>query len=272
MIEIYTDGSCNDRSGGWGALVVEASRRRFLSGRASDTTSNRMELTAAIRALESLPQGTEVTLYSDSKCLINTMTLGWKRNANLDLWQSLDNLVNEQRVRWEWVRGHAGNPGNEFADALAEFEAGGRKSRPRLERYLTSEATGETPREPLTHIDASGKARMVDVGWKPDTERMAVARGSVVMRPETLDLIKSGGFEKGDVIGVAQIAGIMGAKSTSGLIPLCHPLPLNQVSVEFEIDEDRSAVDVTATASTTGQDRGGDGGDDRREHSRFDHL
>ncbi len=103
----------------------------------------------------------------------------------------------------------------------------------------------------LTHVDESGKARMVDVGWKPDTQRQAVARGSVVMKPETLALIKANGLEKGDVLGVARVAGIMGAKSTSQLIPLCHPLPLDHVAVEFQLDEQRSAVDITATASTT---------------------
>ncbi|MCI0440873.1 MAG: cyclic pyranopterin monophosphate synthase MoaC [Chloroflexi bacterium] len=92
---------------------------------------------------------------------------------------------------------------------------------------------------------------MVDVGWKPDTERVAVAKGSISMQPETLALIKSNGFEKGDVIGVARIAGIMGAKSASQLIPLCHPLPLSQVTVDFELDDERSAVHITATAKTT---------------------
>jgi cyclic pyranopterin phosphate synthase len=92
---------------------------------------------------------------------------------------------------------------------------------------------------------------MVDVGEKPETQRVAVARGSVVMKPETLRLIQSSGLEKGDVLGVARIAGIMGAKSTSQLIPMCHPLPLDQVTVEFELDEQASAVDITATARTT---------------------
>ncbi len=103
----------------------------------------------------------------------------------------------------------------------------------------------------LTHVDESGKAKMVDVGWKPDTQRLAVARGSVVMKPETLALIKANGLEKGDVLGVARVAGIMGAKNTSQLVPLCHPLPLDHVAVEFQLDEKRSAVEITATARTT---------------------
>ena len=111
--------------------------------------------------------------------------------------------------------------------------------------------TAEPSGSSLTHIDESGNARMVDVGWKADTERVAVARGSIAMQPDTLALIKSNGFEKGDVIGIARIAGIMGAKNTSQLIPLCHPLPLNQVTVDFELDDEHNAVDITATAKTT---------------------
>ncbi|MBF8266896.1 MAG: moaC [Dehalococcoidia bacterium] len=103
----------------------------------------------------------------------------------------------------------------------------------------------------LTHLDEQGRARMVDVGWKEETQREAVARGSVVMKKQTLELIKMGGVEKGDVLSVARVAGIMGAKRTSDLIPLCHPLPLDQVTVELELDEARSAVNITATARTT---------------------
>jgi cyclic pyranopterin monophosphate synthase len=94
---------------------------------------------------------------------------------------------------------------------------------------------------------------MVDVSGKPDSERWAVARGEVVMRPETLDLIKQGAMKKGDVLAVAQIAGVMAAKRTSELIPLCHPLPLHQVTVEMELDESLPGVRVTATALTTGK-------------------
>ena len=94
---------------------------------------------------------------------------------------------------------------------------------------------------------------MVDVGDKPDTQREAVARGRVVMQPETLALIRDNAFDKGDVLGVARIAGIMGAKNTSQLIPLCHPLPLNKIAVEFDLDDDASAVNITSTARTTGK-------------------
>ena len=105
----------------------------------------------------------------------------------------------------------------------------------------------------LTHVDQSGKAQMVDVGSKPDTRREAIAKGRVVMKRETLGLIQQNAFDKGDVLGVARIAGIMGAKSTSTLIPLCHPLPLNKVAIEFDLDTDSNTVEIKATARTTGK-------------------
>lgn len=105
----------------------------------------------------------------------------------------------------------------------------------------------------LTHLDEQGKARMVDVGAKPDTERVAVAAGSVTMQPETLRLIRDGALKKGDVLTVARIAGIMAAKRTSELIPLCHPIPLTQIDVALTLDENSSAVHITAIARTIGK-------------------
>ena len=94
---------------------------------------------------------------------------------------------------------------------------------------------------------------MVDVGHKPDTERVAVAAGEVLMRPETLALIRAGQIKKGDVLTVAQIAGVMAAKRTSELIPLCHPLPLTHIDVRCELRDDLPGVSITATARTTGK-------------------
>jgi cyclic pyranopterin monophosphate synthase len=105
----------------------------------------------------------------------------------------------------------------------------------------------------LTHIDEGGNAVMVDVSAKPETERVATATGSVVMARATLDLILAGGVKKGDVLSVAQLAGIMGAKRTPDLIPLCHPLALTAVSVELACDPERSAVDITATCRLKGR-------------------
>ena len=104
----------------------------------------------------------------------------------------------------------------------------------------------------LTHLDSSGKARMVDVGKKDNTNRQATATGSVKMKPETLKLITEGNIPKGDVIAVARIAGIMAAKKTPELIPLCHPIALSSVHVDLVPDESGSKVDITATASTVG--------------------
>ena len=103
----------------------------------------------------------------------------------------------------------------------------------------------------LTHIDGAGRPRMVDVGAKADSAREAVAKGSVYMAAETLELALSGGAAKGDVLTTAQLAGIMAAKRTHELIPLCHPLPLTAIDVSLEPDKARSAVDITATARTT---------------------
>jgi cyclic pyranopterin phosphate synthase len=105
----------------------------------------------------------------------------------------------------------------------------------------------------LTHLDEHGAARMVDVGAKPDTERVAIAGGVVYMQPETLRLIRDGAIRKGDVLTIARIAGVMAAKRTSELIPLCHPLPLTHLDVETTLDEDASAVRITATARTVGK-------------------
>lgn len=105
----------------------------------------------------------------------------------------------------------------------------------------------------LSHIDEEGRARMVDVGHKPDTARRAVAAGEVLMRAETLALIRSGNLKKGDLLAVAEVAGVMAAKRTSELIPLCHPLPLNQVTVELALDDSLPGVRITATTRTTGK-------------------
>ena len=246
MIDIYTDGSCivNPGPGGWAAIIVEDGSEKSFHGGEDSTTNNRMEILAVVRGLEAIPEAAKATVYSDSQYVINTMTRNWKRRANNDLWVLLDAEVGKRKVQWRWVRGHAGDPMNEKADALANKEAKMRSSG-------RGKGEAEPPLASLSHIDDSGKASMVDVGSKPETDRVAVARGAVVMKPETLALIESDGFDKGDVLGVARIAGVMGAKSTSQLIPLCHPIPLDQVTVDFELDHDATAVDITATAKTS---------------------
>ena len=102
----------------------------------------------------------------------------------------------------------------------------------------------------LTHLDGRGRARMVDVGGKEETPREAVARGSIVMKPETLTAIFAGEVAKGDVIGVARLAGIMAAKQTPSLVPLCHPIPVTHIGVECRRSSERPAIDIQATVRT----------------------
>ena len=105
----------------------------------------------------------------------------------------------------------------------------------------------------LSHIDAGGNAVMVDISDKADTTRIAIAKARVLMSAQTAKLIADRGHKKGDVLGIAQLAGIMGAKKTPDLIPLCHPLPLTSVTIDLELADDIHGVDITATCKTTGK-------------------
>ncbi len=105
----------------------------------------------------------------------------------------------------------------------------------------------------LSHLDEMGRARMVDVGAKPDTQRLATARGEICLEPATLALIQKGAMKKGDVLTIAQVAGIQAAKKTSELIPLCHPLPLTHIEVRLEVDDRLPGINIEATVKTTGK-------------------
>jgi cyclic pyranopterin monophosphate synthase len=105
---------------------------------------------------------------------------------------------------------------------------------------------------PLTHFDSSGQAHMVNVGDKPNTHRIAIATGSISMLLATFDLVEAGNHKKGDVLGIARIAGIQASKKTSELIPLCHPLALSHVSLQFELDRKTSSIHCQVQAETTG--------------------
>lgn len=150
----YADGSCigNPGPGGWGVVLFEANgEKREFCGADPSTTNNRMEITAAIEALRQTPAGVEVELHSDSQYLIKTMTLGWKRRENTDLWRLLDAEAARRRVAWRWVRGHAGDPLNERADELARAAAEGRALRPPLKGKL-SHKEGEPLKEIETRL------------------------------------------------------------------------------------------------------------------------
>ncbi|MFA9217954.1 MAG: cyclic pyranopterin monophosphate synthase MoaC [Sphingomonadaceae bacterium] len=113
--------------------------------------------------------------------------------------------------------------------------------------------SSNSPADHLTHFDATGQAHMVDVGAKQETHRIAVAGGSIRMKPETLALITSGTAKKGDVLGIARVAAIMASKRTSDLIPLCHPLALTRVTVEFHTDTENASVHCTVQVETYGK-------------------
>ena len=125
-IVIHTDGACkgNPGPGGWGAVIEQNGGQVKLSGSEPQTTNNRMEMTAVIKGLEAVDASANVLISSDSTYVINTMTKGWKRKANQDLWDQLDRQIGSRNVSWRWVRGHNGDRGNELADALATKEAG----------------------------------------------------------------------------------------------------------------------------------------------------
>ena len=105
----------------------------------------------------------------------------------------------------------------------------------------------------LTHLDERGRADMVDIGDKPDSQRIAIAAGRISMSPATVRLVRHGDMKKGDVLGVARIAGIMAAKRTADLIPLCHPLPINKIALDLQFNEAHCAIDITATVKTSGK-------------------
>jgi cyclic pyranopterin phosphate synthase len=125
--------------------------------------------------------------------------------------------------------------------------------KPQSENRAQGESTIHVKPKELTHVDDSGRVRMVDVGTKPETERLAVAAGEVLMRPETLDLIARGELTKGDVLNTARLAGVIAAKRTSELIPLCHLIPLTHIDVDLTLDSASSRVKITATVHSHGR-------------------
>lgn len=242
MIEIYTDGACigNPGKGGWAAIILENASKRVIQGNETHTTNNRMEILAVIKGLEAVPELVDVKVFSDSQYVVKTMTLNWKRKANEDLWGRLDVETGKRRVAWEWVKGHSDNILNREVDAVARREA-----------YMVDDTTDTISNEEFTHIDDYGNAQMVDITQKLTTERIAVAEASVVMRPETLASIKDLEIGKGDVLSIARIAGIMAAKNTPQLIPLCHPIPIESIGVSFIMNDEENTINITATARTT---------------------
>ncbi|HZP45142.1 MAG TPA: ribonuclease H [Candidatus Binataceae bacterium] len=154
----YADGSClgNPGPGGWAVVLLDPQRRAIeLTGAAAATTNNRMEITAALEAMRHTPPGIDLLIRSDSQYVVKTMTLGWRRRENLDLWALLDAEAARRRVRWEWVRGHNGDPLNERADELARCAAAGK---------LPSEPTARASAEPRAGAAPTAPAAMLRAG------------------------------------------------------------------------------------------------------------
>lgn len=232
MLQVYTDGACNTNTkwGGWAfRLVKDGDASAPQGGSQENTTNQRMEVEAAIQALSHVPEGSELTLYSDSQYLVYSMPeipgrkSRYRRRANLDLWERLDKVAAQQRVSWQWLENAEAQPTFSQVHQLAEKLAAG--------------IPPPTPGKPV---------RMVDVSAKPVAVREAEALALVQMSPETLRRIIAGEVEKGDVLTAARISGIMAAKRTPELIPLCHPLLLDQVSVDCLPREDEGGVEVRA--------------------------
>jgi cyclic pyranopterin phosphate synthase len=248
VIEIYTDGAYNPvlGQGGWGVVIVERGQKRVFSGVAKKTTSNRMEINAALEGILKTKPGAEVVIYTDSQYLFGCMAKGWQRRANRDLWLQLDEAVSQRKVRWEWIDQSARNAFHREAHDLATNLAS-------QGEVTQGKAVPPTVAVELTHVDEKGRPRMVDVSVKPDTPREAVAKGVVRMQASTLERLRKGKMAKGDVLAVAQLAGIMAAKQTPNLIPLCHNILIGDIKIEFILDEAGSAVEIITTVKSTGK-------------------
>jgi len=254
VIEIYADGAYNPvlDQGGWGAVLVEDGHKRTFSGVVRKTTGNRMEITAALEGIAHTPQGSEALIYTDSQYLFGCVAKGWQRRANRDLWERLDEVVGQRKVRWQWIARDTKNDFHKEAHNLAtNLASRSEKPQPVAAKKQKEGSEAAAPKE-LTHIDEAGRARMVDITEKPDTEREAVAKCLVRMKPSTLELVKKGNMPKGDVLAVAQLAGIMAAKQTPHIIPLCHPVLIGDIKVEFNLDKANS-IEITTTVKSLGK-------------------
>lgn len=237
MIQIHTDGSClgNPGPGGWGAIIIYPDGDvKELSGSNQDTTNNRMELKAVIEALNFLESGSMIELFSDSLYVINTITKGWKKKANIELWNELDNVIQKHNnISWNWVKGHSGDFYNEKVNDIAQGKA------------------EMVKKNNLSHVNEEGSVQMVDVGQKNDSERTAVAKGFVKVSQEIISQVLAANNPKGDVLSISRIAGIMAAKKTPELIPLCHQIDLNHVDITIDIDDENNRFVIEASTKSS---------------------
>ena len=246
MIEIYTDGSClgNPGPGGWAAIILDTNdpdkTPSRIKGNCPDTTNNRMELLAVIEGIASTPSDRKIKVYSDSKYVVDTLNKNWKRKANLDLWEKLDQQIHNRNIEYIWIKGHANNTHNEEADNIAQQEANNIAQNPPTSTNLS-------------HTDKTGKISMVDISNKNTTLRIAKATCDVMTSHESFLAIKNNKIEKGDVISSARIAGILAAKKTASIIPLCHPILISHIEITFNLDEANNVISITSKVTSSGQ-------------------
>ena len=246
MIEIYTDGSClgNPGPGGWAAIILDTNDPNKtpyrIKGNCPDTTNNRMELLAVIEGIAITPSDRKIKVYSDSKYVVDTLNKNWKRKANLDLWEKLDQQIHNRNIEYIWIKGHANNTHNEEADNIAQQEANNIAQNPPTSTNLS-------------HTDKTGKISMVDISNKNTTLRIAKATCDVMTSHESFLAIKNNKIEKGDVISSARIAGILAAKKTSSIIPLCHPILISHIEIAFNLDEANNVISITSKVTSSGQ-------------------
>ena len=246
MIEIYTDGSClgNPGPGVWAAIILDTNdpdkTPSRIKGNCPDTTNNRMELLAVIEGIASTPSDRKIKVYSDSKYVVDTLNKNWKRKANLDLWEKLDQQIHNRNIEYIWIKGHANNTHNEEADNIAQQEANNIAQNPPTSTNLS-------------HTDKTGKISMVDISNKNTTLRIAKATCDVMTSHESFLAIKNNKIEKGDVISSARIAGILAAKKTSSIIPLCHPILISHIEITFNLDEANNVISITSKVTSSGQ-------------------
>ena len=248
------------------------------------TTNNRMELMGVLAGLELAAQrdgNRAAVVVSDSRYVVNAVEKGWlerwvasgwkskkRRVKNVDLWQRLQATLDGRDVKFRWVKGHSGHPQNERCDELVGLATEAPIDELAVDTGYESESGTSTLSEQtlfgtpdqdasasdnsiapeLSHLDAAGRASMVSVTEKHTSVRRAAAKCKVLMSEQTLSAIMDGKFAKGDVLSVARTAGIMAAKRTWELIPMCHQVPLGSVRVEIDALEDRAGLTIEATA------------------------
>ena len=286
-ILVYTDGGAigNPGPGGYGIVIHDGDDIVERSQGYRLTTNNRMEVMAVLAALHATADAgsaRETIVYSDSRYVVDAIekgwatrwqAQGWKRSKrgqakNTDLWANLLKLVADRKVKFRWVKGHSGHPENERCDELVQEASRSPRDELKIDRGFEdgndaaelngpalfgtksgSDAVEQSESPPgFNHLDSDGRAKMVDVSPKSPTVRHAVAACDVIMAAQTLAAIKSGTFGKGDVLNVARTAGIMAAKRTSELIPMCHQIPLSHVQVDITDLSDGSGLRIEASA------------------------